>query len=219
MKRIETTVIALVCAMAALQQSQAITVDEMGTGPGEVLTVNVSGSGTLLVDAGLLNLEVGGLHVDGFCIDPFHFSDGLMTGYQVVGLTSAPKQNLMSSATALLIERLWGSYYSPGMSSSDAAGLQIAFWELTGGSGFKLLSGNDYGAAGFLAAVQAPNYDGPVADLVALTGPGQDYAVEAAAVNSLTVPEATSTLMLFAFALLTLWIVSWRSPRFALARV
>ena len=35
--------------------------------------------------------------MDGFCIDPFHFSDGSMTGYQVVGLTSAPKGSFMSS--------------------------------------------------------------------------------------------------------------------------
>ena len=42
---------------------------------------------------------------------------------------------------------------------------------------FSLSSANDFGAAGFLNAVQDPDYDGPVADLEGLTGPGQDYGV------------------------------------------
>jgi len=86
-------------------------VDELGTGAAEIVMVNITGIGTIPVDAGVLKLDVAGLQVDGFCIDPFHFSDGVMAGYQLVGLTSAPKGSFMSSGTALQIERLWGSYY------------------------------------------------------------------------------------------------------------
>ena len=217
MKQLYTALFATVAIAAGIQRSEALTVDELGAGAAEIVMVNISGIGTIPVDAGVLKLDVGGLQVDGFCIDPFHFSDGLMAGYQVVGLTSAPKGNFMSLETALQIERLWGSHYSPTMSASDAAGVQIAIWELVGGNRFSLSSPNDFGAAGFLAAVQDPAYDGPVADLVGLTGPGQDYGVAAPSVQALTrvVPEASSTASLLGIALLIILVPLRRVDRFA----
>jgi hypothetical protein len=195
--------------------ARAVTVEQIGAGPAEVTTINCTGVGTIIAEAGILKINVDGALMDAFCIDPLHLSDGSMPGYQVVPLTSAPKGNFMSATTALEIRRLWGSFYSPAMSDANAAGLQIAIWELTGGTGFKLLSGNDYGAAGFLNAVQDPNYSGPVADLVGLTGSGQDYGI----LNSVTVPDAGSTLGLLTLSLFGLAGISYQIPRFAPARV
>jgi hypothetical protein len=221
MKRMRPVLIAACCAAAIVQQTRAVTVDELGTGPAEIVMIHVDGIGTIPVDAGILKLDVGGLGVDGFCIDPFHFSDGSMSGYHVVELTSAPKGSLMSAGTALSIERLWGSYYSPAMNAADAAGLQIAIWRLIGGSQFSLSSNNDYGAAGFLAAVQAPNYDGPVADLTGLTGPGQDYGVLRQSVNSFvqTVPDTSSTAALLGLAIVTLFIAAFRMKQMSPAPI
>lgn len=220
MKRVYTAIIATVVIAAGLQQSQALTVDELGTGAAETVMVNITGIGKIPVEAGVLKLDVGGLQVDGFCIDPFHFSDGLMTGYQVVGLTRAPKGNFMSSGTALEIERLWGSYYSPTISATAAAGMQIAIWELIGGNSFSLSSPNDFGAAGFLAAVQDPAYDGPVADLVGLTGLGQDYGVASPSVEALTrvAPEGSSTASLLGMAVVTMLVGLRRVERLGALR-
>jgi hypothetical protein len=220
LKRVYTAIIATVVIAAGLQQSQALTVDELGTGAAETVMVNITGIGKIPVEAGVLKLDVGGLQVDGFCIDPFHFSDGLMTGYQVVGLTRAPKGNFMSSGTALEIERLWGSYYSPTISATAAAGMQIAIWELIGGNSFSLSSPNDFGAAGFLAAVQDPAYDGPVADLVGLTGLGQDYGVASPSVEALTrvAPEGSSTASLLGMAVVTMLVGLRRVERLGALR-
>jgi hypothetical protein len=208
-----------VALLGCAGHARAITVEELGTSTGEIVAINC-GSGNVLVDAGLLDLNVGGTAINGFCIDPFHFSDGSMTGYQVVGLTSAPKQNLMDANTALLLERLWGSYFSPTISARNAAGLQIAIWQLVGRSNFHLSSANDYGASGFLNAVENPNYDGPVADLLALTGPGQDYGVDRASVSQFTqsVPDASSTLALLLLAGCGLLCVPRREFRLAPVR-
>src|SRR5690349_4403682 len=213
--------IALVCAVGYAERSSALTVEEISSVPSEVVAINCNGSGNMLVDAGVLQLNVNGVSMNGFCIDPFHFSSGSMTGYQEVELTSAPKGNLMSANTALLVERLWGSYYSPSMSAQNAAGLQIAIWELTGGSCFKLGSPNDYGAGTFLSNVESPSYDGPVADLVALTGPGQDYAVERGSMSEFaqSVPETGSTLALLLLSASGLLCFSRREFRLVPVRV
>lgn len=205
MRSLPFKLVGLASVAGMLATANAVTVDETGAGPAEIVTIHSVGGdldGTFPVFAGLLNLTVDGTPMNGFCIDPFHFSDGSMTGYQVVPLTSAPKGDFMSASTATELERLWGSYYSPTMSPQTAAGMQIAIWELVGGSGFKLLSANDFGAAGFLSVVENPAYDGPVASLAGLTGPGQDYAVASAAVASFSdpVPEVGSTLLMLSIS-------------------
>ena len=195
--------IAVCCAASALPRANAITVDELGPAPGENVAINCTGIGTVIVDAGILQLDVDGSLVNGLCIDPFHFSSGSMAGYQAVPLTSAPKGGAMSAGTVAEIERLWGTFYSAGMSPQDAAGLQIAVWELVGGTGFALVSKDDYGASAFLNTVQDPNYSGPAADLTGLTGSGQDYAVPSAGLAE-ALPETPSTFGLLALAVCVL---------------
>jgi hypothetical protein len=191
-------------------KSEAITVQEVGVSPYETPTISCTGIGTVTVYAGVVNLVVDGSSMNGFCIDPFHFSVPSSTGYSYVPLTSAPKDNIMSPTTALLIERLWGNYYPTALNSaSTAAGLQIAIWELVGGSSFHVVSANDYGASGFLTTVENSGYSGPVASLLGLTGPGQDYTVLAPPGSQVsTVPDTGGTVTLMGIALCGLAMIS-----------
>jgi hypothetical protein len=109
----------------------------------------------------------------------------------------------LNAATALNIENLWAEFYSPTMTSSHAAGLQIAIWELVSSNAvandglpahdaFSLVGPNNYGASQDLASLAT--YDGPAANLMALTGPGQDYVVD-------PVPDAGATFIMLALTL------------------
>lgn len=186
--------------------ANTITVDELSVNPYKTPTISCDGLGTVTVYAGVLKLRVDGVEMDGFCIDPWHFSVSSSPDYQYAPLTSAPKEHSMSSETALLIERLWGRYYSPTINASDAAGLQIAIWRLVAGEGFSLISADDFGAATFLASVQGAGYTGPVANLVGLTGPGQDYAVQGSLPGDPThgVPDSGATAGLLSLGLAAL---------------
>jgi hypothetical protein len=54
-----------------------------------------------------------------------------------------------------------------------------------------------------LSTVEAPNYTGPQADLVALTGPGQDFVIDPSRRVSVpvSVPDNGSTMTLLGLAL------------------
>jgi hypothetical protein len=160
-----------------------------------------AGVNTLLVTDG----GSSALH-DGFCVDPFHYSaSGPSAPYYLVPLADAPKSPAtLNAATAKDIEDLWAEFYSPAISPSSAAGLQIAIWELVSSNAvandglppdeaFSLDAGQyDYGASQDIASLAA--YQGPAANLSALTGPGQDYVID-------PVPDAARTLNLLALAL------------------
>ena len=181
-----------------------ITVAESGVSPTEIVSISVSGFYSGGVYAGLNQLLINGSQtMNGFCIDPFHFSSSSSLPYTVVPLPDAPKGNLMGANSALLIERLWGSYYSPTMTAATAAGMQIAIWELVGGTSFKLTSANDFGASGFLANVESLTYSGPVGNLVGLTGQGQDYVVATPSSGG-SVPDGGTTAILLGGALCAL---------------
>jgi hypothetical protein len=217
-KSVARGLVGLGLVAASSFEAAALTVQTLGVSPYETPTITCSGIGTVTVYAGISSLAVDGVPMNGFCIDPFHFSLPSSPDYQYVTLTSAPKGHNMSAGVALGIERLWGSYYSPGMSATAAAGLQIAIWELVGGSDFQLASANDYGAAGYIGAVTSPTYAGPVADLIALTGPGQDYVVQDVTVSEQglaveNVPEGGITAVLLAGALGALIMLQRRFTR------
>jgi hypothetical protein len=194
---------ALVVFAAGIRPARAITVQEVSVSPAQVVnittTITPTGGGvpyqwTGNVYAGVNNLLVDQVAMQGFCIDPFHFSLPSSPGYSFIPLAGAPKgPGRLSNSDALLIERLWGTYYSANMSASIAAGLQLAIWDVVAasvpGSYYHLNGSNDYGASSFLAFVSNANYNGPVANLIALTGPGQDYVVQ-------NVPETGATVLL-----------------------
>jgi hypothetical protein len=208
MKRI-SVVASFLCAFCALSAiATPVTVQEVAVAPYEIVSISVTGFYSGGVYAGVNQLLVDSVLTDGFCIDPFHFSIGGPQPYNSVPLTSAPKDDhlipgsLMTGSEAVLISRLWALAYSPNMTAPQAAGLQIAIWEVVGGADFHLTTANDYGASILLA--NAASFTGAGANLIALTGPGQDYVI-----GGPSVPDAGATATLFGLALAILAIAVW----------
>jgi hypothetical protein len=204
---------AMLAGVAASAAPGSVTVTDItdwSTTPKEIANVNIpylgysggvyAGINTLLVNNGASSTTY-----NGFCIDPFHWSaSGPSSPYYIVPLVDAPKApGTLNAATALKIEDLWAEFYSPTMSSPSAAGLQIAIWELVSSNAvandglpahdaFSLNGVIDYGASLDLASLAT--YHGPAANLMALTGPGQDYVVDG-------VPDISGTLLMLALTL------------------
>jgi hypothetical protein len=208
----------LMAALAANVKADAIPVTvtditDWATTPNQVVNVNLpylGYSGGVYAGINTLSVSLNGTSTtySGFCIDPFHWSvSGATSGYSEVPLVDAPKSPAaLNAATATDIEDLWAEYYSPKMSSSSAAGLQIAIWELVSSNAvandglstskaFSLAAGQyDYGASQDLASLAT--YTGPAANLMGLTGPGQDYVCDPQ-----PVPDGGSTFILLGLTL------------------
>jgi hypothetical protein len=173
--RLALSVAALLSCFVTAPATHAILVEDHGVRQGQPAHIRLSTGFDGIVAAGIKSLLVGGRTMDGFCIDPFTKALSSSQGYSFVPLTQAPESPwTLSSAQALAIRDLWAMFYSPDMTGKKAAGLQLAMWEIVGGSSFQVI-GKDYHASDMLAALQS--YTGPGADLIALTGPGQDYVV------------------------------------------
>jgi len=205
----------LPCLVASVNANSVTVTDvtDWDTTPGEAVNANIpylgynggieAGINTLLVNTGQT-----GTTYNGFCIDPFHWTliDQPSSAYSMVPLVDAPKAPAeLNAFTTTEIEELWGKYYSPTMSSTSAAGLQIAIWELVSSNAvasdglalnqaFSLSGGSDYGASSDLASLA--NYNGPIPTLMALTGPGQDYVIQVQ-----SVPDGGATLIMLALPL------------------
>ena len=181
---------ALLSAVSLLGSAQALTVQELGVSPGETAGISVAGFYTGDVSVGILKLVVDGVAADGFCIDPYHFSLSSSSEYQFRSLADAPKlPGTMGAIKAEAVSKLWAMAYSPNMTSEEAAALQLAIWETIAGDNFSVL-GNDYGASFLLQRLES--YSGNGANLIALSGPGQDYVTP--------VPDGGSTLIFLALA-------------------
>jgi hypothetical protein len=187
-------------------KAMPVTVQETGISPYEIVSITVPIPYSGGVYAGVNQLLVNGVLKNGFCIDPFHFSLKGPQPYNTTDLRNAPKDDHliagahMTGAEAGMIRKLWTLAYSPSLTAQQAAGLQIAIWMVVGGSDFHLTSGNDYGAGLLLS--QASAYSGPVAHLIALTGPGQDFVIA-------TVPDNGTSLLLLGVALAGLTTFAW----------
>jgi len=223
-------------AVGSLHADQAIDVVEAGVGADEIVWISSSNLGSgLEVYACSIDILIDGAMTQGFCIDPWHWSDYGDMAYTAEDLTVGPKNpGPMGTATAIQIEQLWEKYYNPGMSNSDAAGLQIAIWDLVsasvsaatdGADWYTLDSGDDYGASAMIAWVNS-DPTAAAANLVAITGPGQDYVVAASALPP-EPPDATLNAAATAFTgsafhvtstatapndNLTLHSIEWMSP-------
>lgn len=196
--------------LAVSAHATPVTVQELGIGANEIVTIKSStlNSGNAVqVYAGVVKLKVNSVATDGFCIDPFHWSLSGALSYTLEPLADGPKAPTststggMGTATATKIEQLWQQYYTPSISNTNAAGLQIAIWELVdaalSGGTFQLVSTNDYGAATMLSWVNTHS-TAPTAAVVAVTGPGQDYAIHG------TIPDSGSTALLLGVGLLAI---------------
>jgi hypothetical protein len=181
---------ALFSAVSLLGTAQAVTVQELGVSPGETASISVAGFYTGDVSVGILKLVVDGVATDGFCIDPYHFSVSSSSEYEFRSLADAPKlPGMMGAIKAEAVSKLWAMAYSLNMTSEEAAALQLAIWETIAGDNFSVL-GNDYGASFLLQRLESFSDNG--ANLIALSGPGQDYVT--------TVPDGGSTLIFLALA-------------------
>ena len=161
--------------LAATISAQAHLVEDFGVRRGAPAHISLSTGFNGFVGAGIKKIQVDGVQMDAFCIDPFTMALRSSPGYKFVPLTKAPEAPFTLSASgATEISDLWAMFYNPGMKENKAAGLQLAIWEIVGGDDFSVI-GKDYGASLMLAALRT--YSGPGAGLIALTGPGQDYVV------------------------------------------
>src|SRR5450755_695790 len=162
--------------LVSVVTTRAFVVQEISITPSKVVPISVTGFYTGNVLAGINQLLVDGVAANGFCIDPFHFSLASSDGYQFTPLANAPKApGTMGALKADEISRLWAMAYSPSMTAAQAAGFQIAIWEIVGGASFSI-TGSDYGASALISSLGS--FTGPGASLVGLTGPGQDYVIQ-----------------------------------------
>src|SRR4029077_19362179 len=161
--------------LAAITSAQAHLVEDFGVRRGAPAHISLSTGFNGFVGAGIKKIQVDGVQMDAFCIDPFTMALRSSPGYKFVPLTEAPEAPFtLSASEAIEISDLWAMFYNPGMKENKAAGLQLAIWEIVGGDDFSFIE-KDYGASLMLAALRT--YSGPRAGLIALTGPGQDYVV------------------------------------------
>src|SRR6476469_517337 len=161
--------------LAAITSAQAHLVEDFGVRRGAPAHISLSTCFNGFVGAGIKKIQVYGVQMDAFCIDPFTMALRSSPGYKFGPLTKAPEAPFtLSAREAIEISDLWAMFYNPGMKENKAAGLQLAIWEIVGDDDFSVI-GKDYGASLMLAALRT--YSGPGAGLIALTGPGPDYVV------------------------------------------
>ena len=182
--------LALVVCLLALSPTiaTAIPVSFEGVSPSRIAYTN---SGAYYT--GIYNLSVNGQPTHSFCIDFNQYVPQQEEAYESLSLT-----DIYSETTATNINKLWYNYYSKDMSSDQAAGLQIAMWEVTLNDDNNVRSGNfyiynnrsDYGAQAMIDNL--PNINGyDSSSLIALShGQYQDY------VTTQPVPEPGTIILM-----------------------
>jgi len=180
-----------------------VSVGQVGNNSYQVVTLFASGGYSLNqpgVEAGVYNLKVNGVATPSFCIDiaTEQIENKLYTDYNYNPLASSPVSIIgpMGAQAATDIEKLWAAYYSPSMTSVQAAALQVAIWEDeannsgpgidTAGKYTLTVSGNGLvttAAGNMLAALPGLTTE---ANLIALVDSGQGYVV--------AVPEPTTVI-------------------------
>jgi hypothetical protein len=211
--------LSLAALLSPAPSTHAVLVEDLGVRKGRPVHISLSTGFNGVVAAGIKSLRVDGAVMDGFCIDPFTRALSSSSGYSFVPLTQAPEAPwTLTASGATQISDLWAMFYSPDMKKKKAAGLQIAIWEIVGGDDFTAI-GKSYGAKRMLAALGG--FTGQGADLIALTGPGQDYVIPtppggggegtptpAPSPPPTKVPDDGSTFLLFAIAILALLVLN-----------
>jgi len=130
--------------LAATTSAQAHLVEDFGVRRGAPAHISLSTGFNGFVGAGIKKIQVDGVQMDAFCIDPFTMALRSSPGYKFVPLTKAPEAPFtLSASEATEISDLWAMFYNPGMKENKAAGLQLAIWEIVGGDDFSII-GKDY---------------------------------------------------------------------------
>src|SRR5206468_9466183 len=132
--------------LVATISAQAHLVEDFGIRNGAPAHISLSTGFNGFVGAGIKKIRVDGVQMDAFCIDPFTMALRSSPGYKFVPLTKAPEAPwTLSASRATEISDLWAMFYKPMMKQKNAAGLQIAIWEIVGGDRFTVI-GKSYGA-------------------------------------------------------------------------
>lgn len=185
---------ALTASLLITASAQAVAITSLSAGPGTATNITATGLGTnLRVHAGIINMTVDGVAMQGFCVDPFQWA---ITGNDFVfaDLSAAPLTKPMGAADAALISKLWDKYFTLAQgSNSVAATLQVAIWKLVGDA---LFTAHDSTLDGNAAAyITAAGSHGGQASLVGLTKiNGQDFVVR-------QVPDGGITVLLLGLGL------------------
>src|SRR4029077_12317790 len=146
--------VAAVLSLVLAKPAQAHLVQDFGISQGAVVHISLTHGFNGFVGAVVKKLQVDGVAMNGFCIDPFTMALHSSPGYKFVPLTEAPEAPwTLSPSAATEISDLWAMFYRPKMKGTQAAGLQIAIWEIVGGNSFSVI-GKRYGANRMLAALQ-----------------------------------------------------------------
>src|SRR6266480_3609936 len=132
--------VAAALSLVAADPVHAHLVEDFGVRKGAPVHISLSTGFNGFVGAGIKKLEVDGVAMNGFCIDPFTMALHSSPGYKFVPLTKAPEAPwTLSPSEATEISDLWAMFYSPNMKKKAAAGLQIAIWEIVGGDSFTVI--------------------------------------------------------------------------------
>lgn len=128
------TLLASLTLVSAPSLAQTALVAETGTASGQTLNlqlpVNLSGAQNYFT--GAQNITVGGTSFLAFCIDPFQYSSGSPSQYNV----SSSLTSLLSASQAADVSRLYSqSYASTTGSALNSAAFQLALWELANDNG------------------------------------------------------------------------------------
>jgi hypothetical protein len=207
-KKVSTALIGFSLAAAVMLKANPVTVQEVGVGANQVVNITSSTLGGADVYAGVIDLLVNGTPTAGFCIDPWHWSISGSQAYNSEPLSAGPKPVIstpdpMGATTAIEIAQLWQNFYSPTITNTTAAALQIEIWELVDSAvttGTFTLNSAPSSVLSSLASMKnwlSSNPNAPAANLMALTGPGQDYVVD-------PVPDGGSTVALLGLGFIAL---------------
>src|SRR5437773_2226508 len=82
--------VAAALSLAAGNSAQAHVVQNFGVGIGAPVHISLSTGFNGFIGAGILKLEVDGVPMNGFCIDPFTLALRSSPSYKFVPLTQAP---------------------------------------------------------------------------------------------------------------------------------
>src|ERR1700730_14620457 len=132
--------VAAVLSLVPAKPAQAHLVQDFGIRKGAVVHISLAHGFNGFAGAGIKKLQVDGVAMNGFCIDPFTMALHSSPGYKFVPLTKAPEAPwTLSPSEATEISDLWAMFYRPKMNGKQAAGLQIAIWEIVGGDSFSVI--------------------------------------------------------------------------------
>ena len=175
-------------AYANLSIGDTVSVAYVNVSGGTVVIYTPEYTGGINVYTGVYNIKVNGIATPSFCIDTVEESSTAANPYIVAALKDAPINSgpTMGATKAADLSKLLGAYWTNSLSNAEAAGLQLAVWEIVAENSmnsYNVTSGTFYAADGAVRN-QAKIYLDTLSSLgcagsfLALTNDGlQDYVV------------------------------------------